>query len=216
MFYKVFNFYQEINSPNETASGIHIRGGTPDQNLILFDGVKMYNSAHFFGMISAFNPYITEKIKVFRSGAGAKYGNHISGVIDIETDDKIVDKSTGGFGFNLTHADVFFKLKLKENLSFSFSARRSFTDFFKTKTFSKLSDRVFQNTIISRDNSLVDSEIFSSTDFHFIDFNSKIIYEPSVKDKIIFNQLFVKNKLEHLFGLRDNTYKTDDNLNIKK
>ena len=204
-----------ISSPNETASGVHIRGGTPDQNLILFNGIKMYNSAHFFGMISAFNPYTINKIKVFKSGAGAKYGNHISGVIDIETDYNLADKTNGGFGFNLTHLDVFFNIKLTENLSFSISGRRSFTDILNTNTFKKLSDKVFQNTIISENSNSSDADFFSSTNFYFTDFNSKIIYEPTKKDKVIFNQLYIKNKLEHDFGLNDNTYKTNDILDIE-
>ena len=204
-----------INSPNETVSGIHIRGGTPDQNLILFDGIKMYNSAHFFGMISAFNPYITQKIKVFRSGAGAKYGNHISGVIDLETNDNLALKSSGGFGFNLTHTDAFLKLKLKENLSFSFSVRRSFKDVFNTNTFKKLSEKVFQNTIISLDNNLKDDDFSTSTDFQFLDFNSKIVYKPTKKDKLVFNQLYIENKLEHLFGAKNKSYNTRDVLEVK-
>ena len=191
-----------INSPSETASGIHIRGGTPDQNLILFDGIKMYNSAHFFGMISSFNPYITDKIKVYRSGAGARYGNHISGVVDIETSNTITNKTNGGFGFNLTHADAFIETKLNDKIGVSFSARRSFTDFINTNTFSKFSDKVFQNTIIDIDRQQSNSDLFSdNNDFHFVDFNSKIIYEPTEKDKIIFNQLMTRNKLEHLFNV---------------
>jgi hypothetical protein len=204
-----------INSPNETASGIHIRGGTPDQNLILFDGIKMYNSAHFFGMISAFNPYITEKITVFRGGVGAKYGNHISGVVDIETKNNIAKKTNGGFGFNWTHVDAFLETKLSDKIGFSFSARRSFTDIFNTNTFSKLSDKVFQNTIIAIDRQQSSSELLSdSNDFYFIDFNSKIIYQPSSKDKITITQLMTKNTLEHLFKFNDDSYKTSDDLEI--
>jgi hypothetical protein len=204
-----------INSPNETASGLYIRGGTPDQNLILFDGIKMYNTAHFFGMISAFNPYITEKVKVFRSGAGAKYGNHISGVVDIETNNEIPKKTNGGFGFNLTHTDAFLETKLADNIGVSFSVRRSFTDIINTNTFSKFSDKVFQNTIIDIDRQQSNNSLFSDdNDFHFIDFNTKIIYKPTEKDKITFTQLSVKNRLEHLFKINDNSYRTKDVLDI--
>ncbi len=203
-----------IYSPNETAAGLHIRGGTPDQNLILFDGIKMYNSAHFFGMISAFNPYITDRIKVFKSGAGAKYGNHISGVIDIQTEDEISNKTVGGFGFNLTQTDAFLKLKLSKKIGFSFSVRRSITDLFNTSTFKKLSKKVFQNTAIANNTAFADSNLLSNTNFYFYDFNSKITYKPSEKDKIVMNQLFVKNNLQHNFGVTDNTYKTKDKLAI--
>ena len=49
-----------ILSVDETISNINVRGGTNDQNLLLWDGIKMYQSGHFFGLISAFNPYFTE------------------------------------------------------------------------------------------------------------------------------------------------------------
>ena len=204
-----------INSPNETASGIHIRGGTPDQNLILFDGIKMYNSAHFFGMISAFNPYITKKIKVFRNGASAEYGNHISGVIDIETDDEVSDKLSGGFGTNLTHSDAYFKIPINNKVGFAISARRSFTDFIQSTTFNRVSKKVFQNTIISR-NAEADQNFFESDNkFYFSDVNAKFIYQPSKKDKITLNYLLVRNKLNYQFNSKDKSYNTGDYLQIK-
>jgi hypothetical protein len=61
-----------VQSHDESASGLHIRGGTPDQNLILWDGIPIYNSGHFFGMISAFNPFIVDNVKVYRGGFGAE------------------------------------------------------------------------------------------------------------------------------------------------
>ena len=67
-----------IISPLETASGIHINGGTPDQNLVLFDNIKLYSTAHFFGAISAFNPNVINKVAIFKNAAHIKYGNHIS------------------------------------------------------------------------------------------------------------------------------------------
>jgi len=201
-----------IQSPNETASGLHIRGGTPDQNLILFDGIKMYHTAHFFGMLSAFNPYVTKNIKVFRSGVGAKYGNHISGVVDIETDTEIPKKTTGGFGFNLTHIDSYIKMPISKKVGIVFSARRAITDFLDTPTFKKLSKRVFQNTLISRNKEISkDAFIESNTDFYFFDFNSKILVKPTEKDKLIFSQLLVKNDLDYTF---DDTNFLENSKNI--
>ena len=205
-----------IQSPNETASGLHIRGGSPDQNLILFDGVKMYHTAHFFGMLSAFNPYITKSIKVYKSGAGAKYGNHISGVVDIETNTEVPKELTGGFGFNLTHADAFVEVPVSKKIGLFFSARRSVTDLLNTFTFQKLSDRVFQNTLISRDKEISNSELVNTKlDFYFTDFNSKIILKPSKNDKFIINQLYIKNNLNYLY--EDDLFKENstDKLQIR-
>ena len=64
-----------IQSVNETVSFINIRGGTNDQNLILLDGVKMYQSGHFFGLISAFNPFLTERVSVIKNGSAAAFGD---------------------------------------------------------------------------------------------------------------------------------------------
>ena len=70
----------------------------------------MYHSGHFFGTISAFNPYITEDIKLYKSGTKASYGNTISwGVIDITSDYDIPEEIKGGFGSNMTHADAYLK-----------------------------------------------------------------------------------------------------------
>lgn len=188
-----------IQSPNETASGLHIRGGTPDQNLVLFDGIKMYNSAHFFGMISAFNPYITKKIKVYRSGVGAEYGNHVSGVIDIQTDNKVPEKFSGGLGANFTHSDAYLKIPISKKIGLSISGRRSITDILSTTTFNKLSRKVFQNTVISQNKRFASPFTEDNNRFYFLDYNAKLIMQLSDDDKLVLSQLSVKNKLDYIF-----------------
>ena len=204
-----------IQSPNETVSGLHIRGGTPDHNLILFDGIKIYNSAHFFGMISAFNPYITKNIKVYKGASRAKYGNHTSGVIDIETGNDVPNLFSGGFGANLTHADTYFKIPIGKRLGVNFSVRRSFTDFISTPAIEKISKKVFQNTIIEA-NKEETSELAKNDDtFYFLDHNIKLNYEISDKDFLSINQLQTKNQLDYTFDYNNGNYKTRDRLNIE-
>jgi len=194
-----------VQSPNETASGLHIRGGTPDQNLILFDGIKMYNSAHFFGMVSAFNPYVAQKTKVFRSGTSASYGNHISGVIDIQSDEVPPEKFTGGFGTNLIHADAFLKTPVNKNIALVVSGRRSFTDVFNTVTFQELSKKVFQNTIVTEDNQ-IEEEILEDerfNEFFYSDINAKLLLSVGKKDDISFSYLHNSNKLNYTVSEED-------------
>ena len=78
-----------IRSIDETVSDINIRGGTNDQNLLLWDGIKMYQSGHFFGLISAFNPYLNEKVSIIKNGTSAQYGDGVSGIIAMETKNKV-------------------------------------------------------------------------------------------------------------------------------
>ena len=91
-----------VSSPSENASDLHIRGGTPDQNLVLWDGIKMYHQGHFFGQISAFNPYVTKEINLHRAGTSVQYGDRISGVLDIRTTDEGPFRCDLWFGFE-TH-----------------------------------------------------------------------------------------------------------------
>ncbi|ANW97233.1 hypothetical protein AXE80_13445 [Wenyingzhuangia fucanilytica] len=186
-----------VQSPDETASGIHIRGSTPDQNLVVFDGMKMYHFSHYFGLISAFNPYITNNIKLYRSGTHAKYGNNVGGVLDISTDDYTPNKLSAGFGSTLTHADFFIKAPLFNNkVGFVFSARRSFTDVANTITNQQYAKVAFQNSKISDG---LDQENLRITnaenDFFYQDYHSKIIVAPNSKNKLSFSYLYNLNDL---------------------
>ncbi|QXP74042.1 TonB-dependent siderophore receptor [Tenacibaculum sp. AHE14PA] len=206
-----------VQSPNETASGIYIRGGTPDQNLILWDGIKMYYSGHFFGTLSAFNPYTTREITLSKSGTQARYGNKISGVIDIKTEDDIPEQTTGGFGFNMTHADAYIRVPLTKKTAITTSFRRSFTDLINTFTFNKLSDRVFQTFDANQERNIINNNIPFVRDnhFYFADYSAKIILKPSVNETLSVSFLYTQNKLSNSFKIP--IYKDIylDDLNIK-
>ena len=187
-----------IQSPNETAAGIQVRGSTSDQNLILFDGIKMYQSGHFFGLISSFNPYVTQKIELFRSGTSAIYGDRIGGVLDVSSGDDIPTFSAG-VGVNMTHADAFIKTPLLNNkVGLVFSTRRSLTDVWNSITYQKFSESVFQNTRIV-DGDGRNANIFSQTNnvFYFKDYNLKLVAQLTKNDKLIFSNIYNKNELNY-------------------
>ncbi|WP_027138095.1 TonB-dependent receptor domain-containing protein [Gaetbulibacter saemankumensis] len=206
-----------VQSPSETASGLHIRGGTPDQNLILWDGIKMYYSGHFFGTISAFNPYITDQITLYRNGTKSEYGNRISGVIDITSDSDLANQIHGGAGFNMTHADAFIKAPISKSVGILVSARRSITDFIDTRTFRNLSERVFQETKISEGNKVFeDDEVTATKDlFYFTDFTVKAIVKPNDNNEISISSLFTKNKLDYGFLIEAYEEASTDKLDIE-
>ncbi len=195
-----------IQSPSETASGLQIRGSSPDQNLVLFDGIKMYQSGHFFGLISSFNPYVTKKVTLYRNGTNAKYGDRIGGVLDISSGDN-VPTLEAGFGINLTHADAFVKTPLFNNKAgLVFSMRRSITDLVETITYKNFSESVFQNTRIL-DGAINDSNKLSNVnnDFYFQDYNLKLVADISEKSKFSISNLFNKNQLE--FSSENNKFR---------
>ena len=200
-----------IQSPSETASELYVRGGTPDQNLILWDGIKMYNSGHFFGMISAFNPNITEEVKLYTGGKKAKYGSRISSVIDISSSNKIPEKIEGGFGFNMTHVDLYIKAPISRKIALIASTRRSFSDIFESATFKNMSKRVFQNTKLYDGKKFYDANDINLLKefFYFIDHTIKAIVKPNDNDKITFSNLFTRNKLNNEFSGVFSEYITD-------
>ena len=187
-----------IKSIDETVSDINIRGGTNDQNLILWDGIKMYQSGHFFGLISAFNPYLTEKVTVIKNGTSAQYGDGVSGIISMETKDQVQDHIFGGAGFDLISGDVFGHVPITEQLAVQFSARRSVTDFLNTPTYNQFFNRAFQDTKVKGGGSGADDPISRDENFYFYDFSGKLLYDFNRYHKLRVSFININNNLDYL------------------
>ncbi len=186
-----------ISSVNETISNINIRGGTNDQNLLLWNGIKMYHSGHFFGLISAFNPYLTDNVTIIKNGTSAQYNDGVSGTIAIESINKISEKPFGGAGFNLLSADAYAQIPLSKKIAIQFSARRAITDVINTPTFKQYFEKAFQDSKISALNSVENSNIQTNSNFNFYDYSFKFLYNYSKKHKIRINLLNVNNTLNY-------------------
>lgn len=200
-----------IGSPTESAR-LHIRGGTPDQNLLLFDGITVYHGGHFFGMISPFNPYIIERVDVFRSGASAAYGSRVAGIIDMQSFDKVPEEFTGSIGTTTIHSDAFIKIPIiKNKLGVVLSGRRSLTDVWDSFTYNSLSDKVFQHTKIEEVNNIrVEEELTILEDkFYYTDFFGKIIFKPNENHKISLSGLLINNDLNHASSDDENEGSSD-------
>ena len=118
-----------IQAGNEGISGFNVRGGSSDQNLILLDGVPVYNAMHAFGLFSVFNADAVHNVEVLKGGFPASYGGRLSSVIDVQMKegDKYHLHGEGGLGL------IFSKLILEGPLrkgksSFLVSCRRTYAD----------------------------------------------------------------------------------------
>lgn len=187
-----------VKSPYETATGLHVKGGTPDQNLILLDGIRLFHPGHLFGMISGINPNIVKKINFINKGTSPKFGERVSSVIEIETPDNLNSKIKGTFGINTLNTDGFIQIPIiKEKLDIQLSGRKSFTEFLQSKTFSQLTKKVFQNT---------DFKTFDDkNNFQFYDYSNKIIYKPTKKSSFSFTNLSINNNLNYNFNIGKDT-----------
>ncbi|WP_340066082.1 carboxypeptidase-like regulatory domain-containing protein [Ascidiimonas aurantiaca] len=188
-----------IESRDESISNINIRGGTHDQNLILWDGIKMYHTGHFFGLISAFNPYLTEKVEIVKNGTSARFNDAVSSTINMQTRDNVVTDFSGGAGFNLISGDFFALVPISEKWSAQVSARRSVTDYINTPTFEQFFQRSFQDTEISNETTTGtdggEEELTGNESFFFYDYAAKLLFDPSENDKIRISFIGVHNEL---------------------
>src|SRR6056297_101478 len=203
-----------IKSIDETVSDINVRGGTNDQNLILWNGIKMYQSGHFFGLISAFNPYQTDKVTVYKNGTPTNFGDGVSSVIQMETGNFITESFKGGGGFNLISGDVYAEIPVSNKLGVQFSVRRSATDFLSTPTYKQFINRAFQDSEITlQNNSTIDDEFIRDEDFFFYDFSGKILYDLTEDHKIRLSAIHIINNLK----FEETNISTDDtNISLLK
>ena len=84
-YLKALDFQPRVNTGSEAGAGLHVRGGTPDQNLILLDGATVYNNTHLFGLVSNFNPEVIKDVELIKGGMPAKFGGRLSSVTIINT-----------------------------------------------------------------------------------------------------------------------------------
>ncbi len=184
-----------VTSIDETPARLTVRGGMHDQNLILWENIKMYQSGHFFGLISIFNPFLTQSVSLSKNGSSVLYGDGISSVIDMKLSDKISTKNNYGIGFNAISIDGFSKINITKKTSIQLAVRRSITDLINTPTHKSYSDYIFQNTEIN--NNTVNQTASLSTDFYFYDFSGKVIYRSSEKSQLSVSFINTHNSLAH-------------------
>lgn len=178
-----------VKSPNETASGLHVRGGTSDQNLILWDGIRLYHPGHLFGMISGINPNVNQTVSYYNKSTSPKFGERISSVIDIKSSDVITEKVKAKAGINALNADLYFQVPLVKNkLGLQLSGRKSFTEWLQLPTFNQLADKVFQNTNFT--------DFDTQNQFRFQDYSGKINYNPSANAQISVTGIVIDNNLD--------------------
>ena len=90
-----------VKSVGESSTGLNVRGGAADQNLILFNDATIYNPSHFFGLFSAFNPEVVKDVELYKSSIPAQYGGRLSSVLDVTSREGNKKDVTGSAGIGL-------------------------------------------------------------------------------------------------------------------
>lgn len=183
----VFQTMQQIpgiNAPEENISNMSVRGGTHDQNLFLWNGIRLYQTGHFFGLISSLNPNLAHKITITKNGTSAFYGDGVSSSVLISTHTDSIENTKGAIGMNLINADFYTKIKASKKSNLEFSGRRSYTDFVTSPTYKNYYNKIFQNTIVTNSFNNQNIQYTSREDFYFYDFT--VQYHQKIKEKTAF------------------------------
>jgi hypothetical protein len=118
-----------VKTVGEASTGLNVRGGAADQNLILFNDATIYNPSHFFGMFSAFNPDVVKDIELYKSSIPSKYGGRSSSVLDITSREGNKKNFAGTAGIGLLTSRVMLEGPLvKDKTSFILGGRTTYAD----------------------------------------------------------------------------------------
>ena len=126
---KVLQLLPGVQAGGEGSSGLYVRGGSPDQNLLLLDGTPIYNASHLFGFFSIFNADAIKNVELIKGGFPARYGGRLSSVVDITMKEGNMQKlhGEGAIGLIASRFTLEGPIK-KDTASFIFSARRTYID----------------------------------------------------------------------------------------
>lgn len=169
-----------INSNDETASGLNVRGSARDQAFIYWNNIPMYQSAHYFGNISSFISSATGEVDIYKNYVPVKYGGASSGLMKLTSRAENNGERNFEVSLNMTHLDVYAKLPFKKDFgTVMIAARRSYNDLWATPTFNAFSDKVFEGSFTQKLQTLHNPDFRYNSKINFGDFNFQWLYEPN-------------------------------------
>ena len=169
-----------IQSGGEGNSGLYVRGGGPDQNLILLDEAVVYNAAHLFGFFSVFNADAIKDMNIIKGGMPAEYGGRLSSVIDITMKDGNNKRFQADGGIGLLSSRLTLQGPIqKEKSSFIVSGRRTYID-------------VLAQPFMNEENA------FSGSGYYFYDLTTKVNYKLSDKNRLYLSGYFGRDVFDFI------------------
>ena len=163
---KALQLLPGVQSGSEGSSGLYVRGGSPDQNLILLDGTPVYNASHLFGFFSVFNGDAIKNVELIKGGFPARYGGRLSSVVDITLKEGNMQKFHGEGAIGLIASRITLEGPIKKDTaSFIFSARRTYIDILARPFISAQTDGL-------------------TVGYYFYDLNGKLNWKLGARDRL--------------------------------
>lgn len=181
-FMKTMHLLPGVNAGSEGSSSIFVRGGGDGQNLILLDGVPVYNTDHVYGFLSVFNSSAISYLNIYKGGFPARYGGRLSSVIDVRMKEGNLYEYHGNLVLGPVSSSICFEGPvLRGKTSFMIAIRRTLLD---------IITRPFMNLF-----SMINDDAGSLFGYYFYDANFKINHAFSNKDRVFLSFYSGKDKL---------------------
>lgn len=184
---KTIQLMPGVQAGMEGFSGLYIRGGGPDQNLILLDGTPVYNADHLMGVFSIFTSEAVKKVTLFKSSFPARYGGRLSSIVDVRTNDGDMNRYHGALSIGTLTDKLHIEGPIiKNRTAFSLSARATHT--------------AFLNNLIKDEDEFFGTDTYN---YYFYDINAKINHKFSDRSRLFLS--FYKGKDHyHYNSIEDN------------
>jgi hypothetical protein len=196
-----------IGGGSDVSTGLYVRGGTPDQNLVLFDGMTIYHVDHFFGFNSAFNTDAIKDVRVFKGGFPAKFGGRTSSIVELTGKSGSYDRLQAGANLNLLSGSGLLQLPIAGRGAWLLAVRRSYTDVIQSDLYQDVYDFITRPSRPpgTRSRGAPGGAFPNSrpTDFYYQDIISKLSFSWSGRDVL---SLSFYNSGDYL----DQTQRSDD------
>lgn len=195
-----FQLMPGISASNESSSGLYVRGGTPDQNLIVYDGFTIYHVDHLYGFYSAFNSNAIKDVQLYKGGFESRFGGRLSSVTEITGKDGNQNNFNIGGEISLLSFNAYAELPIGDKFTSIFTYRRSYKGFLYNEIFDSFNEELETQTPQAGAGRFSSQKTTVSS--YFYDLNGKFTYKPTDKDII---SLSVFNGTDHL----DNGYEVN-------
>ena len=201
---KAIQLMPGVQGGNEGFTGLYVRGGGPDENLILLDGVPIYNVDHMLGILSVFQTEAVKKVTLYKGSFPARYGGRVSSIVDIRTNDGNMKETHGSIGVGaLTEKFHLEGPIIKDKLSYSLSARGLHTIFF---------DPLIR--YIGKRGATAGEEIYAN--YFFYDLNGKLTWRPTDRDRFFLGSYNGRDQMGAKFTDDESYYSDNDGYNRTK
>lgn len=174
-----FQLMPGISAANESSSGLYVRGGTPDQNLVLYDGFTVYHVDHLYGFFSAFNTNAIKDVQLYKGGFESKFGGRLSSITEITGKEGNKNRFNAGLDLSLLSLNGFIETPIGKKFTALVAYRRSYKGLIYNKIFEKFNSDTQQTVQQGPGGPQMGS---TTVENFFYDLNGKFTFRPNQKD----------------------------------